>query len=169
MTVPMMSGVFHSWRKMSRVRKARTAPWMSSSLTAPMASSIVLACSLTTLRAMPGFSARIWSMTSRASLVTLTVLAPDSLRTRRPMLSAPSSRVMPWRSSIPSLTVATSRRRTTPPSPVTSRPISPISSSDSNSPTTRRAYLNVPLRIVPPWRLRLKASTRAATSSTVSP
>ena len=50
MTVPMMSGVFHSWRKRSRVRKARTAPWRSSFLTAPMASSIVFACSLTTLR-----------------------------------------------------------------------------------------------------------------------
>jgi hypothetical protein len=37
MTVSMMSGVFHSWRKMRRTRKARIAPWMISSRTAPMA------------------------------------------------------------------------------------------------------------------------------------
>ncbi len=169
MTVPMMSGVFHSWRKTRSVRNASMAPCQSSLLTAPMALSMALACSLTTLRVRPGFSSRTWARVSRTSLVTLTVLAPDSLRTSRPIDSAPSRRVMPWRSLTESRTAATSRRRTTPPASVTRRPISPISSSDSNSPTTRRAYLKVPLRMVPPWRLRLKASTRAATASMVRP
>ena len=90
-----MIGVFKSWRKMNKTKKARIPPKIMDLRTDEIASSIYFACSETTRISVPGFSFFISSSTSWVVLVASTVLAPDSFLTRIPILSFSLSLVIP--------------------------------------------------------------------------
>ena len=87
-----------------------------------------------------GYSVASSSMTLRTDSDTVTVLAPDSLKTSRPTDSAPAYRAIDSRSAKPSTTRPTSLNRTTrTPVAIVWRAMttSPISGTVWNSPSVR--------------------------------
>ena len=160
-------------RKRKRTRNARTPPRTSAETTLSMDSEMKPAWEWATSAVTPGNSPRRSSRTSSTREATSTLLAPDSLKTRRPTASRPLYRARDSRSANPSRTRATFRTRTlrAPPASVRSWPTttSPISSTRRNSPRVRRGKRVRPSRTVPPGAARFAWSMAVATVPIESP
>ena len=84
------TGYLGSLRKRKRTRNASTPPKTSAWKTLVIESAMKLAWSSATSMCMAGYSSCYCSSTSSTARATVTVLAPDSLKTSRPTDSSPA-------------------------------------------------------------------------------